>query len=328
MPYTIQETGGAAFLPFPDMKGMLETELEERFGISVSSLRKSGSASDYGDIITISQEALPEELPLPYWCRDRMDKPLLIRFDSVKDASDALRSMGRSWAPYGYTLFRRASLIQDKLPHVNLKEKNFPFTIPSSPIGLYTLTGENTMLASAKTSSPLPAGQLLFKEDHENPPSRAYLKIQEALCQAVASFGVPLPGPGTRCFDAGACPGGWTWVLTQLESDVLAVDRSELDGRLMAHPQVRFMRHDAFTLPPDELGKFDWVFSDVICYPDRLLGWVEKWLSSGMTKNMICTIKMQGAVDWDLVSRFAAIPHSRVLHLNYNKHELTFISCQ
>ena len=117
-------------------------------------------------------------------------------------------------------------------------------------------------------------------------------------------------------------------MLTQLGADVLAVDRSELDGRLMAHPQVQFMTHDAFTLPPEELGKFDWVFSDVICYPERLLGWVEKWLASGMTKNMICTIKMQGAVDWDLVARFAAIPNSRVLHLNYNKHELTFISCQ
>ncbi len=328
MSYTIQETGGAVFLPFPEMKGMLETELSDRLGLRLGELRRSGNATDYGDLIAVSKESLPEELPLPYWCRDRMDKPLLISFDSVKDASDALRSLQRSWAPYSYTMFRRTALIQDKLPRVNLKEKSFPFSIPSSPIGLYTLTGENTMLASAVTSSPLPAGQLLLREDHENPPSRAYLKIQEALCQAAASFGVPLPGPGSRCFDAGACPGGWTWVLTQLGSDVLAVDRSELDGRLMEHPRVRFMKHDAFTLPPEELGKFDWVFSDVICYPDRLLGWVERWLSSGMTRNMICTIKMQGTVDWDLVARFAAIPDSRVLHLNHNKHELTLIVCQ
>ena len=307
---------------------MLETEFKERFGISLASLRKSGEASDYGDLLTISNDVLPENIPLPYWCRVRMDKPQLISFDSVKDASDALRSLQRSWAPYSHTLFRRTSLIQDKLPHVNLKEKSFPFSIPSSPIGLYTLTGENTMLASAQTSSPLPVGTLAFKEDHENPPSRAYLKIQEALCEAAFSFGVSLPGPGSHCFDAGACPGGWTWVLTQLGAEVFAVDRAELDGRLMAHPQVQFMKHDAFTLPPEELGKFDWVFSDVICYPERLLSWVEKWLASGMTRNMICTIKMQGDVDWELVSRFATIPNSRVLHLNYNKHELTFISCQ
>ena len=328
MSYTIQELGGAAFLSFPEMKGLLESEFSARLGISIDALRQSGAAVDHGDLIAISPEALPEGLPLPYWCRVRMDKPLLIRFDSVKDASDALRSLQRSWAPYSHTLFRRTSLIQDKLPHVNLKEKSFPFSSPSSPLGLYMLTGENTMLASAQTSSPLPAGTLAFKEDHENPPSRAYLKIQEALCEAAFSFGVSLPGPGSRCFDAGACPGGWTWVLTQLGAEVFAVDRAELNGRLMAHPQVQFMKHDAFTLPPEELGKFDWVFSDVICYPERLLGWVEKWLASGMTRNMICTIKMQGDIDWEQVSRFAAIPHSRVLHLNYNKHELTFISCQ
>ena len=315
---------------------MLESEFSERFGLSIPSLIRSGLAKYYGDLLLIQQEVIQQEggtsrlstgLCQPYWCRDRMDKPLLIKFDSVKDASDALRSLQRSWAPYSYTLFRRTSLIQDKLPRVNLKEKAFPFSIPSSPIGLYTLTGENQMIASASTSSPLPAGQIQFKEDHDNPPSRAYLKIQEALCVAASSFSVSLPGPGSRCFDAGACPGGWTWVLTQLGSDVFAVDRSTLDQSLMDNPHVQFMKHDAFTLPPQELGAFDWVFSDVICYPERLLDWIEKWLASGLTKNMICTIKMQGAVDWALVSRFDSIPQSRVLHLNYNKHELTFISC-
>ena len=350
MAYTIQELPGAAFLPFPDMQGMMESEFSERFTLPVGDLRTQGLAQDYGNLLFISSEGLSaacpqpaelslqlaelppqspaETLPLPYWCRDRMDAPLLITFDSIKDASDALRSLGRSWAPASSSLFRRTALIQDRLPHVNLKEKSFPFSIPTSPIGLYLLTGEHTMLASARTSSPLPAGTLAFTEDHENPPSRAYLKLQEALCEAACSFGVPLPGPGSRCFDAGACPGGWTWVLTQLGADVFAVDRAPLDERLMAHPRVEFLKHDAFTLSPEELGDFDWVFSDVICYPERLLGWVEKWLASGKTKRMICTIKMQGSVDWELVARFAAIANSRVLHLNYNKHELTLIVCQ
>ncbi len=310
------------------MKGMMETEFSERIGIQLGELRNEGQVKDWGDLLFIKGETLPAELPLPYWCRDRMEKPLLISFDSVKDAADALRSLQRSWAPYSFTLFRRTSLIQDRLPHVNLKEKTFPCSIPSSPIGLYTLIGENMMLASAKTSSTLPAGMLALKEDHENPPSRAYLKLQEALLEAAYSFSVPLPQAGSRCFDAGACPGGWTWVLTQLGADVFAVDRSPLDERLMANPKVEFLRHDAFTLEPQELGSFDWVFSDVICYPERLLAWIERWLSSGMTKNMICTIKMQGAVNWELVSRFAEIPRSRVLHLNHNKHELTFIVCQ
>ena len=72
-------------------------------------------------------------------------------------------------------------MIQEKLPYVNLKVRKFPARIPNSPIGLYTLTDEKTMIASARTSSSVPAGQIVFEEDHENPPSRAYLKIQESL---------------------------------------------------------------------------------------------------------------------------------------------------
>ncbi len=141
-------------------------------------------------------------------------------------------------------------------------------------------------------------------------------------------FGVALPKEGSRCFEAGACPGGWTWVLRELGADVVAVDRAPLAPSLMEDSHVTFMTHDAFTLKPEDLGDFDWVFSDVICYPERLLEWVRMWLSSGRTRNMICTIKMQGAIDWNLVAEFAAIPSSRVLHLHYNKHELTWIHCE
>ena len=93
----------------------------------------------------------------------------------------------------------------------------------------------------------------------------------------------------------------------------------------MKDPKVKFMAHDAFTLTPEEIGPMDWVFSDVICYPERLLEWIQKWLDSGKTKKMICTIKMQGEIDWPLVEKFAQIPNSKIVHLNYNKHELTFI---
>ena len=69
----------------------------------------------------------------------------------------------------------------------------------------------------------------------------------------------------------------------------------------------------------------DWVCSDVICYPQRLLHWIQLWLDSGMCNNMVCTIKMQGKIDWPLIAEFAAIKNSKVLHLHYNKHELTWI---
>ena len=109
---------------------------------------------------------------------------------------------------------------------------------------------------------------------------------------------------------------------------VYAVDRAELAPELMQNPLVTFQAHDAFTLKPKDIGYCDWVFSDVICYPERLLKWVKEWLESGLVRNMICTIKMQGEPEWDVIRQFAEIPGSRIVHLNYNKHELTWIHCQ
>lgn len=318
----IQKLKGSAFLAFPEMRELLISELKNRFNADVS------SPVYYGDLIYFENYELSPENSLsktPYWARTAMVEPMLIKFDSIGEAANALKGIQRSWAPYQNTCFRRASLIQEKLPYVNLKNRNFPFEYPCSPIGLYTLIDDHIMIASAKTTSDLPAGTITYNEDHENPPSRAYLKIQESLAMAHHFFNVPFPGPESRCFEAGACPGGWTWVLAELGSKVYAVDRAELAPSLMKNPLVTFQAHDAFTLTPEEIGECDWVFSDVICYPERLLQWIKVWLASGKTKKMICTIKMQGEIDWPLVDQFAQIPNSRIVHLNYNKHELTFI---
>ena len=317
--YNIKEISGCAFLSFPDMKELLFSECSGRFGKDIS------SCEQYGELVYSPDFCQTDSMP--YWSRCTMLKPLIIDFESVSDAANALKSIQRSWAPYSYTLFRRSTLIQEKLPYVNLKNRDFPFDIPKTPIGLYTLIDEHTMIASALTDSNLPAGTITWNEDHVNPPSRAYLKIQESLTLARHFFGVEMPGVGSRCFEAGACPGGWTWVLANLGACIFAVDRSPLVDSLMNNPLVTFQAHDAFTLKPDALGEFDWIFSDVISYPERLYAWVCMWLESKKVRNMICTIKMQGEINWPLVQKFASIPDSRVVHLNYNKHELTFIHC-
>ena len=324
MSYTEEKLRGTAFLCFSGMKELLLSELKERFSFDTD------TAVHYGDLLYFKNYEIssPDDEKIPYWASTCIIEPVVIHFDSIADAASALRQKYRSWAPYQYNYFRRAALIQDKLPYVNLKPRTFPAKLPASVTGLYTLIDEHTMIAGENTTSVLPAGRLVFEEDHENPPSRAYLKIQESLSLASHLFNVPLPCKGSRCFEAGACPGDWTWVLAGLGSEVFAVDRSELAPSLMKNPLVQFKAHDAFTIPCEEIGNCDWVLSDVICYPERLLEWIQKWLSSGLVKNMICTIKMQGKIDWPLVARFAAIPDSRVIHLNYNKHELTFIHCE
>lgn len=332
MPVHIENLKGVAFLAYPETLAFLKAELKQRFGLG-----DNARFNCYGDIVCLEdiegifsspdpEKIAPQELP--YWARTTLLKPFILHFNSIGEAAGALKGIQRNWAPYQYQSFRRASLIQDKLPYINLKPRKFPVEIPQSPIGVYTLIDDKTILASAVTSSFIPAGRIEFVEDHENPPSRAYLKIQESLTMARLLFGAELPGPESRCFEAGACPGGWTWVLVNLGSKVYAVDRAELAPSLMADPLVTFQAHDAFTLKPEDIGKCDWVFSDVICYPERLLEWVKVWLDSGLTKNMICTIKMQGEIDYNIVQQFADIPDSRVVHLNYNKHELTWIHCE
>lgn len=328
----IETIKGVAFLAYPETLAFLKSELKNRFKLDDSVRLKC-----YGDILYLENiegifsSSNPEEIApqeLPYWARTTFLKPFILHFDSIGEAASALKEIQRNWAPYQYQNFRRAALIQDKLPYINLKVRKFPVEIPKSPIGVYTLIDDKTILASALTSSYIPAGRIEFVEDHINPPSRAYLKIQESLTMARLLFDAELPGPKSRCFEAGACPGGWTWVLVNLGSQVYAVDRAELAPSLMGNPLVTFQAHDAFTLKPEDIGKCDWVFSDVICYPERLLEWVKVWLDSGLTKNMICTIKMQGEIDYEVVKQFAAIPDSRVVHLNYNKHELTWIHCE
>lgn len=343
----IQPLSGIAFLSFPEQSELLLSELKNRFNFTLKPSNRYGELFYFENYDVAAggtaEPAIPgcsansnsgnagagcKSLPacaIPYWARTALLEPFILTFDSIGEAAAELKKIQRNWAPYQYTCFRRANLIQEKLPYINLKDRKFPVTIPQSPIGLYTLIDEHTLIASASTTSFLPAGTLHFIEDHENPPSRAYLKIQESLTMANLLNGTPLPKSGDKCFEAGACPGGWTWVLANLGASVHAVDRAPLADSLMNNPLIKFQAHDAFTLKPADIGPFDWVFSDVICYPERLLKWINEWLESGMVRNMICTIKMQGEIDWPLIQQFAQIPGSRIVHLNYNKHELTWI---
>lgn len=307
-----------AFLSFPETSELLLSELKGRFNITQKPTAR------YGDLLYYENLSVEEPL-IPYWASTTMLEPFFMSFNTIGEAATNLKNIQRNWAPYQYTCFRRAQLIQDKLPYINLKDRKFPVTIPQSPIGLYTLIDEKNMIASAKTTSFLPAGLINFIEDHENPPSRAYLKIQESLTMANLLNGTELPHEGQHCFEAGACPGGWTYVLVNLGASVHAVDRAELVPELMNNPLVKFQAHDAFTLKPEEIGPVDWIFSDVICYPERLLQWINMWLSYKPDLNMICTIKMQGEIDWPLIQQFADIPGSKIVHLHYNKHELTWI---
>ncbi len=255
------------------------------------------------------------------WAQNVWLEPMRLPAPSIGQAAKALRAIQRNWALYDFAHHRRAALIAGELPKVSAKPLAFGTLPPAAPLGSWALIDPQTLLASARCTSPFPNGECRFIEDKEGPPSRAYLKLWEAL-----TLGETMPQPGERCVDLGASPGGWTWVLAKLGARVLAIDKAPLDPSVAAMPGVEWRQASAFGLTPAEIGPVDWLFSDVICYPERLFELVERWRASGLAKRIVCTIKFQGPTDHATTRRFAAIPGSRLRHLFHNKHELCWSS--
>ncbi len=262
--------------------------------------------------------ALSPDPPRPSaWALDVWTAPVELPAPSVKAAADALRAIQRNWAGYAADFHRRSALITARLPPVRARPLAFPEPAPTSHLGGWTLLAPGLLLASPTKTSPFPNGEVAFVEDRAGPPSRAYLKLWEA-CTRLGAW----PLPGETCLDLGASPGGWTWALARLGAEVTAVDRARLDPAIAAMPGVHWQEGSAFTIEPHPV---DWVFSDVIAYPAPLLAMVQRWVASGQTKRIVCSVKLQGDTDHAATDAFAAIPGGRLVHLHHNKHELTFL---
>jgi 23S rRNA (cytidine2498-2'-O)-methyltransferase len=254
-----------------------------------------------------------------YWAQNIWHDPQIIHFDSISDAAKKLRGLGKLWSFYPYKNIRRASLITEKLPYFPRKPITFPSNIPNSPLGSWTLLDTNTLLASPVCSSQFPQGEVHFQET-KVPPSRAYLKLWESLTRIGKH-----PKAGDSCLEVGASPGSWTWVLQQLGADVIAVDRAPLAPSVSSLEKITFLKQDAFAITPKEFPHLNWIFSDLICYPEKLLDWVMQWISIDAKVNFVCTLKFQGEVNPEVIREFEKIKGSQIIHLFHNKHELTWI---
>ena len=220
------------------------------------------------------------------WALDVWTAPIVLPADSVKIAADALRAIQRNWALYSAAHHRRCALIEACLPPLRPRPIVFPQAPPASHLGAWTLLEDGRLLASPAKTSPYPNGALVFVEDRAGPPSRAYLKLWEALTRMGA-----WPGPGDTCLDLGASPGGWTWVVAALGAQVTAIDRAPLDPAVAAMAGVDWVQGSAFAVEP---RRVDWLFSDVIAYPGPLLAMVQRWIAAGAAARIICTVKFQG----------------------------------
>ncbi len=292
----------AAYLAAEGFEPVLAEELERR-GVTVDAWH--------------GRLALSPDPPIDAaWALDIWTEPREIPIASVKDAADALRAIQRNWAGYQVANFRRAALITERLPPVKARPLVFPEPAPTAHLGAWTLLAPDRLLASPGKTSPFVNGECHFVEDRIGPPSRAYLKLWEA-CTRLGWY----PRPGETCLDLGASPGGWTWALAELGADVTAIDKAPMDPDVAARPNVATRQESAFALAPE---KVDWLFSDVIAYPDRLLALIQRWIAADAPGHIVCTIKFQGPTDHATAETLAAIPGSRLMHLFHNRHELTF----
>lgn len=255
----------------------------------------------------------------PAWSQNIWFEPREFKFQSISQAAKHLREIQRNWVLHSTAHHRRAQLIQDQLPPLKAKPIDFKSPLPTAPLGSWTLWDPETIRYSAKCSSPYPDGEFVFNENKTEPPSRAYLKLWEFF-----QLEQKWPKPGEHVIDLGSSPGGWTWVLDQLGAEVLSVDKAPLASTTKFSSRVKPVIESAFALDPMASGQLDWLFSDVICYPERLLGLVRSWLEADTVRNFVCTIKFQGPTDFAAIKEFQSIPGSKVQHLAHNKHELTW----
>ena len=269
----------------------------------------------YGRILLADES---EQLIL--WAQNIWHNPIKIPIMSIGDGVKKLKAIQRNWVLYSFDFHRRAQLIQDQLPHVSCKPLLFRCAIPKASLGSWTLLEPNCILASSQCSSAFANGEVHFVEDKNGPPNQAYLKLWE-----IFTLLEKHPRKEEVCLDLGSSPGGWTWVLGQLGSHVISVDKAPLDPMVINIPNVEYQQQSVFAISVLDMKRVDWLFWDVVCYPERLLKFIMECLKFKKANHYICTIKFQGPTDHTVVQKFAQIPGSKLIHLYHNKHELTWI---
>lgn len=265
------------------------------------------------------------ETPL-VWAQQTWNQCKVETISSIKDGASKLKAHSKIWMPTSLDHHRRTMLIAENFKNHKSETVTYNSKLQNQATASYLLLDPNTMVFSTKVFPAFQMGRIHFHETKEA-PSRAYLKLWEAF-----TLHSEAPQKNQTCADLGSCPGGWTWVLANLGCKVWSIDKAPLDPKVEKMKGVTSIKKDAFSLKPDQALELfdikeplDWLFSDIICDPKRLLELVHAWIDAKAAKNFLCTIKFKGHTDFETLDKFLQIPNSRAFHLNHNKHEVTWL---
>ena len=163
--------------------------------------------------------------------------------------------------------------------------------------------------------------------DDDAAPSRSYLKVEEAYGILGAE-----PQAGESVCDLGAAPGGWSYSAARRGARVVAVDNGPMKGGALGNPLIDHRRDDAFGFSPGREAVYDWLFSDMLEDPHKVLqSIVRPWLAGGWCRRFVVNLKF-GRVDPIALlaelrsadSPFAKYASGvRIVHLYHDREEFT-----
>lgn len=272
------------------------------------------------------EQNLHVDLTVPYikipYALNQWVNPKLINFKSIGEAKRVLNDVQKLWIYYPHVENGRGKLIEDQLLKIKSTTLNFLDKFPSSPLGAWTLLDKNTLLYASATTASVPYGLYPFHQNKTEPPSRAYLKLWEFFTRTRL-----IPKDGLLAIDLGACPGGWTWVLSSLFREVIAIDRSPLDPKVSSLKNVTFYQKDVMNYPdPMVLEKNAWIFSDVALEPEKIVTHLRELKRKRPDISLVCTLKFTNKSDLRILDDLSNTENSNLIHLSANKHEMTWFS--
>jgi 23S rRNA (cytidine2498-2'-O)-methyltransferase len=137
----------------------------------------------------------------------------------------------------------------------------------------------------------------------EAAPSRAYLKIEEA----IRSFDLPMRA-GDTALEIGAAPGGAAYALLQRGIRVFAVDPAAMDPRLLERAGPSGARVTHLQLAMRDLhrkelpGRIDWLLMDVHLAPQIALRAARR-LASELRSSLCGAVLTMKLNDWSFAAR-------------------------